>query len=453
MHPSRLSRRAGQMLVFSTLSLIFMFTVVGLSVDLGYSYFKKVQTQAAADAAAQAAALYATANGSVCGSGGVTCGSTYTCLSPPTTPPTTAMMEGCLYAKANGFVNTGSQTVTMIENNTTPPNETGNSPSFWVEATVTETVPSLFLYLAGFHSGSVASEAIAGITVVPSTSCIYILSPNAAQALTVTGGASLYSSGCGVYVNSSSTSAIYETGSAIISASGGGTINVHGTTNICSFSCTASPTPVTGAPTVTDPFATLPAPTIGTSCNSTNYSTPGSGSATISPGVYCGGITVGGTFSLTMNPGTYIMFGGGFNIGNSGIVTGAGVTIYLTGGTMGGTTYTSSGVQLSGSSYTYLTAPTSGTYQGVLFYQDRNVTYTTGNAQGGSAHITNSAGTSWTTGAWYFPTTSLSLSGAVAATKIALIVSTLSVTGSATFVQDSGGSYTGLAKSHSGLFQ
>ncbi len=437
----RLGSRSGQMLIFTTLSVFFLFSIIGLAVDLGYSYFKKLQTQAAADAAASAAAIYAGANGSVCGAGGVVCGTTYSCLNPPTSPPTTAMQAGCLYAQANGFLNAGSQSVSLISNNTTPPNETGNSPSYWVQANISETVPHLFLYWAGFQSGSVASQAIAGITVTPASSCVYVLSNTASQALTITGAASLTATDCGVYVNSSANSAIYMTGSAAIRAN---QIKVHGTTNICAFSCSSTPTPTTGAPTVADPFASLPAPTVPTGCYKTSYNLASSNTDTISPnGTFCGGITVGGAAHLIMNGGTYIINGGGFNVGNSGIVTANGpVTIFLT----GNSTWPAAGMQLSGNSTTTLSAPSSGTYQGVLFYQDRNVTYTTGNAQGGSAHLN-------ATGSFYFPTTAVSLSGAVAASKIAMICSTLSITGSASFTQDTTGAFTGLASRGVGLFQ
>jgi len=210
------------------------------------------------------------------------------------------------------------------------------------------------------------------------------------------------------------------TGSAALTATGGGQLKVHATTStgVCAYSCSVSPALTLGAATVADPFASLPSPTVGTTCDQTNYSTPGSGSATISPGVYCGGITVGGSFALTMNSGTYIMYGGGFNIGNSGTVTGSNVTVFLTGGTLGGHTYTSAGLSLSGASGTSLSAPTSGTYEGVLFFQDRLVTYTTGNSIVASAAST-------ITGTFYCPTTSMVLSGAVSASKIALVVDSL----------------------------
>jgi hypothetical protein len=54
-----------------------------------------------------------------------------------------------------------------------------------------------------------------------------------------------------------------------------------------------------------------------------------------------------------------------------------------------------------------LTAPDSGTYEGLLFFQDRTVTYSTANVFNGNA-------SSNTSGAFYFPTTSLTYSGSIA---------------------------------------
>ena len=44
------------------LSLVFTFTLIGFAVDLGYGYLMKQQAQTAADAAANAAAVYAMNN-------------------------------------------------------------------------------------------------------------------------------------------------------------------------------------------------------------------------------------------------------------------------------------------------------------------------------------------------------------------------------------------------------
>jgi uncharacterized membrane protein len=123
--------RSGQIMIFATLSLTVLISALGLSVDLGYSYYIKIKAQAAADSAAQAAAVWANQNGYSC-THGVTCNSTYTCASPPVSPPLDPLQAGCLYASTNGFTNSANQTVTMIANNTAAPNESGLRPALWI---------------------------------------------------------------------------------------------------------------------------------------------------------------------------------------------------------------------------------------------------------------------------------------------------------------------------------
>jgi hypothetical protein len=433
------------MVIFMTLSLTVLFSLLGLSADLGYSYYVQLQAQAAADASARGAAIYAKNNGYIC-STYVSCNSSYSC---PTSLASAgnALQAGCLYAQSNGFTNTGNQTVTMIANNTTLGD--GAAPALWIQANVSQTVSHMFLFLAGFSSGPVAAQAIAGISASPNASCVYVLdNGNTSGALNISGTAKLTGSGCGVWVNSSSSSAISLTGSGNISAP---QIEDHGNASI-GGGVSPVPTITTGAAVVADPFLSVAAPTVSSTCGKSNqsYST----NTTIDPsidapsggtnvGVYCGGITVGGSAQVTMNPGVYIINGGGFNIGNSGKITGTGVTVFLT----GQHGQTNAPMNLSGSSITSLTAPTGGPYQGILFYQDRSATYASANQIQGSASIAGS------TGAFYFPGTSMTLSGAISAATIAFVVKDLTISGSATLNNDRTGTVTGLAARTTALLQ
>jgi hypothetical protein len=126
----RSDRRAGQVIIFVTLSLFFLFSVMGLAVDLGYSYYTKVAAQGAADAAATAAATYASNNGYACITN-IDCSGPYTC---PNTLGiiNTAFKAGCAYAQSNGFTGGGSQTVTMSANSTASPYVSGISTALWI---------------------------------------------------------------------------------------------------------------------------------------------------------------------------------------------------------------------------------------------------------------------------------------------------------------------------------
>ena len=453
----RYDRRSGQMLIFVCLSLFVLFAAIGFSVDLGYAYMIKVTAQTAADSAAQAAAIYAGKNGYGCGSGGLTCNTAYTCTSPAVTPPTTAMEAGCLYAQANGFVNTGSQTVTLIANNTTPPNESGNaSPALWIQASVTQTVKNSFLYWAGFQTGSVASQAIAGVNLAPPTSCVYVLSSSAPNALSVTGSSHLTSSGCSIWVNATgttvATAAIQDTGSSSITATNGSIYAMTGAYTTPGGTSTISTITRTSTATA-DPLINLPPPTVSSApCDAAHnsYSLGSSNTDTIGPGVYCNGITVSGSATLNLKPGVYILNGGGLNNTHSGTINciafngvAAGVTFFLT----GQNGYTMAGMQLVGNSISNLTASATGTYQGILFYQDRgSAAYALANDLSNSATLTAS-------GTFYFPNTALDLTGNVTTGTIGIVANTLEIVGSSTFNKDVTGTLTGLHTVVPGLIQ
>jgi hypothetical protein len=179
---------------------------------------------------------------------------------------------------------------------------------------------------------------------------------------------------------------------------------------------TISPTPVTGLAPVADPLAWLTPPTYSTCLSDPQFT--GSTSHTIGPSVAGGtvcynALTNTGSGSLTLNPGIYVINGSFSNTG-SGTISGSGVTIYL-GPPNGALTLTGSGAM-------NVTAPTSGPYDGILFYEDPSDT--------NSMKITGS-GSSDLEGIFYAPSATLTLTGSAGSTFYAdLVVSALSVTGS-----------------------
>ena len=127
----------------------------------------------------------------------------------------------------------------------------------------------------------------------------------------------------------------------------------------------------------------------------------GSAPITLSPGLYVGGISISNNANITFNPGTYILAGGGLSIGGNATLNGTGVTFYDTTGPGG---YRP--INFSGNVTANLSAPTSGPFAGILFFQDRSIAYSGSN---GSTIVGN--GNSTFDGALYFPTTSLSYVG------------------------------------------
>jgi len=138
-------------------------------------------------------------------------------------------------------------------------------------------------------------------------------------------------------------------------------------------------------------------------CDHINYHVPPD-PPVLSPGIYCGGITIMGGGAVMFNGGStpYILNGGGITIvGGTPTLNGTGVTFYNTYSNQ----YHFAPINLSGASGGKLAAPTTGTYAGILAFQDRSV-------PSGSLGSTfdNSNGESYI-GALYFPTTTLTYNG------------------------------------------
>ena len=139
------------------------------------------------------------------------------------------------------------------------------------------------------------------------------------------------------------------------------------------------------------------------SCTATNYKVTTGNTVNITPGTYCGGITIGGSVkNVIFNPGQYILVGGGRSVNASANISGSDVTFF--------DTYSKSDkygpISISGSGLVDLTAPTSGTYAGLLFYQDPSVAWSASNGS-----TIAGASNSVYDGIIYFPTTDLIYSG------------------------------------------
>jgi hypothetical protein len=296
-------------------------------------------------------------------------------------------------AASNGYTD-GASNVTVAINN--PPSTGPNaSNTGYVEATISEPEPTYFLSVIGINTMTVSVRAVAYEGSGPN--CIYVMDPTASSALSGSGNASVQS-GCGVMVDSSSSTAIVLSGSATVTAPAIGVVGGYTAGGSASF----TPTPKTGVIAASDPLAYVQAPTVG-SCAHTNFSVNNSGSSgsyyQLYAGTYCGGIKISNGFT-NFNAGTYVLAGGGFTTGGGPTMTGTGITFYNTTGTGG-----YQGITLTGGATANFSAPTSGPMTGILFFQDRSIP--------GSAAGSSVSGNSSSTfdGALYFPTTTLTYSG------------------------------------------
>ena len=408
------------------LTLTMLFGVVGFSVDLGQEYYRKQTAKATADAVALAAAAWASTNSPACGTT-VLC-STNSCASLTTAG--SANYIGCKYATPNGFTDgSGTQTVTLTANSGSPSSTApGVTTAYWFTATVTETEPQLFLGVLGLSTAVVRAESTAGLVSSGggTNSCIYVLSPNAPSALQAGNNAQIKTVSCGVYVNSNATpTALSVTGSAkitspIIDVVGGVTINNGGST---------STTPVTVTTAAADPFVNLgvpSAPTNNASCGSSNascnysgnYSSWVSGGYSLQPGTYPSGISLSNGNPMVLAGGVYVVEGP-FSL-QSGPVTASGpVLIYLTG--------SGSYVNIANGTTVTLTAMSTGSFEGVLFYQDRTDTSPQESYFEGGANMTLS-------GSLYFPHAALEFANGTNSGGVgAVVASTLNFQGGATF--------------------
>jgi len=364
----------GQATLLVTFALVPMIGLLGLVTDLGYMHYLKKSAQAAADAAVLAAVsqVHSNVGGSkfTCDMVGVTCKTSYTCPTSPTAD--NAADIACLYAKQNGFISKGNQSVVIDANvgTTLPANAPGvNSAAYWVTVTVSQTVPQLFSAVMGNTTGKVAAQSTAGLN--PAKDCIYALDPSSIGGYYQNGNTSV-TSACGVYVDSSSSSALYNSGNSTLTASEYdivGNYQWHGS---------LTPTPNVGAPSSPDPLKNLAAPSpcsssggcAAAACKANSAPLVIDSDTTLNAGTYCGGIYVKkGTLTLSgTGTGIFILVGGGLGTQDTNsIIKGTGVFLY--------NTYDSKNAyqafSLAAGSDVELSAPTSGTYAGILAMQDR----------------------------------------------------------------------------------
>ena len=248
--------------------------------------------------------------------------------------------------------------------------------------------------------------------------CLVVLDPHSSHAFTAGNAANVMLNNCGIRVNSDSTSAFYATGGAVVASLAtqvvGGYAIVNGASVI--------PAPKSGTAAANDPFAGVTAPTVGSCTSHPDYTSWGTnGHYEIYPGTYCGGLAVSNGVTAHFNPGTYVISGGGIQFG-SGSVSGTGVTFYIT-----GSSFTNNQlVSINNGMTVSLTAPTSGTYRGMLFFQDWTINNTGLSSTFGGG--TNMA----LTGSLYFPTTAVAFNnGSNSSANVAIQARTVDFEGGA----------------------
>jgi Flp pilus assembly protein TadG len=116
----------------------------------------------------------------------------------------------------------------------------------------------------------------------------------------------------------------------------------------------------TDCPKLPDPLAAVPTPTV-TGCDYTNYKIS-TGTASLLPGTYCGGISISGNAKVDIAEGEYVVKNGPFVIAQSAQVHSKNTVFYLTG--------MSSLINFTGDATIDMNGRETGAMAGLLFFED-----------------------------------------------------------------------------------
>lgn len=266
-------RERGQMLIMTAIELSLLIGFLALAADVGVLFHSKRHMQAAADAAATAGALQAMNDPA----------NTDTSLNSAQRQATVAadaIAAAQSAAASNGYTNGQDGVVVTIN---TPPTSGYHESTGYVEAIISKPDPLYFMkFFSGKSTATVAARAVAG-DPSPATGCIYLTAPTG-TGLYLQGSALINAPNCGIYVNSTSSSAVYDLNSggsngsvdaAFLDTAGG----------IGKFQTTPTPTTPQSAPG-SDPFGNYEGPQPGadnSGCNKVLDAASYSGASSTSP--------------------------------------------------------------------------------------------------------------------------------------------------------------------------
>lgn len=360
----------GQTVILAAFCMAVLLGFLALAVDVGLLFHARRTIQTAAD------------SGAIAGAEEINYGDV-----------TAASQDD---AARNGVMN-GLQGAVVTVNNP-PVNGPFAGKAAYVEVIASQPQPTYFMNAFGRNSVSVVGRAVA--TMAPTQNCIYTLNPTGID-FSISGGADVQTQGCGILDESSSSSALRASGGATLSAASIGVVGGYSRWGGASI----TPNPTTGINPSSDPLAYLLPPSFSqSSCLPNPYLGNGRTATLGSGGTTCyNGLSIGGGSTVTLNPGMYVI-NGLFIVDNGASLAGSGVTFYLPQG---------ASVSIGGGAVLRIAAPTSGTFNGILFYEDRNDTQAA-SIMGGSNSILE--------GILYFPHAALTLNGGSSVQVYASIV-------------------------------
>jgi hypothetical protein len=283
-------------------------------------------------------------------------------------------------ARDNGYMNDGTNSTVTV--NIPPASGNFIGKPGYAEVIVQCNIQRAFSQIWGTAPLPIQSRAVSLGKWDYWNAGILVLDPASSGSLNAGGGGDLtLTGGAKIIVDSGNSSATVVNGGGNIVASavdiygnyttpGGGQLSADVHTQV-------PPTP--------DPLAYLPQPNPNSlSVQSSNPTHIINGSKTLSPGVYSGGISIGGKANVTLQPGIYYMDGGGFSFTGQGSLVGQGVMIF------NAPKQSNDSISISGTSTSSIaiTPPTSGIYKGMTLFQDRHANVDMSVAGNGTINMT-----------------------------------------------------------------
>ena len=343
---SRTNER-GSLVIMVAIALTMLLGFMGLAFDCSYMYLVKRKMQTAADAGAIAGAQELVRVNSA------------------------AVVQAARTDTSLNHFAHGVNGITVAVNNPPASGPRAGNNGF-VEVIIAQPKPTWFLGVLGLGPATIRARAVAGLS--DSNGCVYALNRDTSNTNNgfFANGTTDSAFSCGVFSNGN------------FRAVGGGcvvtpTLSYSGDySNASSGSSDCGPRHMSHGVPVVDPLSSRYTPPATSPCNFTNYKQTSGGALTLVPGVYCGGIEIGGSIpNATFTPGTYVLVGGGMKIGSGANATGTGVTFFNT--FPGSQTNKYGPIIINTSGTVTFTAPTTGANKGLLFWQDPSVSWASNN--------------------------------------------------------------------------
>jgi hypothetical protein len=373
----------GQALILIAAALAGLLLGIGLALDTGQLFVSRRAAQTAADAGAWAGAVILYAGGSAA----------------------QARTAAAADATLNGYTDGGLIRVTTAS---PPASGTYAGDPGYIEVTITEQVLTRFLFGASAGRTAITVRSVAGLGRSGSGQGVIVTHSSGKTTLTLSGTTSFTVTGAGTNTNTTDND-------AISIGTGKLTATFHRVTGDVKAADAADmiPAPTTGVAAAADPFASLAGPATsgvpvfgGQSITTT---------VTLNPGIFTGLITVGNGGVARLNPGNYVFRAGLTTTGTGSLVLNAtgGVLLYNANANYPSAGGACGSLSLAGSGTMTLAASKTGSYAGMLVFQDRGCA--------GAAALSVRTGTSLS-GTLYVPSATLTITVANSVTIASQIV-------------------------------